>query len=116
MGSFSAGNMSPDQILHAATAVTMPAKPILPTGRSLGLGVRDKKIERICTGFIGSFSVFELFLREEKKRVGRERKGEIVYLKVRSSIPAKKQAFHQRMFVNTSFFLNPRGREEKNYF
>ena len=35
VGSFSAGNISPDQILHAATAVTMPAKPVSPTGRSL---------------------------------------------------------------------------------
>lgn len=40
VGSFSAGNMSPDQILHAATAVTMPAKPKLPM-RALLLKIKD---------------------------------------------------------------------------
>lgn len=74
VGSFSAGNMSPDQILHAATAVTMPAKPILPTGRRWVLVLEIKRLNAFVPGVIGSFSAFELFFARGEKEGGEREK------------------------------------------
>ena len=113
VGSFSAGNMSPDQILHAATAVTMPAKPKFPM-RAFLLKI---KILNACVTGLDSFWLSTSFLQEGKRGQGeRERKREIVYLEVRSNIQVKKQHLHQRMFVNMSVFSNSRGREKRNCF